>query len=185
MRLYYTEKELKQILDSMVILVDTRENANGHIIDFFNSKKIKYKSKKLDYGDYSVMVPCNPELGIMKDTFFDDEIVIERKGSLTELSGNLTKDRERFEKELIRKKDAKFLLMVEDGSWEDIQSGAYNTQYTPASFYATLNAYIARFNITVNFVTKYYAPIFIYGILKYHLRERMLNFEGQDLEEGE
>lgn len=184
MRLHYTDKELKQVLDSMVILVDTREQANSHITDFLNKNKIKFKSKKLDFGDYSVMIPRDPELGIMKDTFFDDEIVIERKGSLTELSGNLTKDRERFEKELIRKKEAKFLLMVEDGSWEDIQSGAYNTQYTPTSFYATLNAYIARFNITVNFVTKYYAPIFIYGILKYHLREKMLNFEGI-LEEGE
>lgn len=184
MRYHYTDKESKEILNNMTILVDTREQENRHILEFFNKKKVKFKDKKLDYGDYSFMLPAMPEYGITKPLFFDNEIVVERKGSLTELSGNLTKDRERFEKELIRKKDSKFYLMIEDGSWEDIQSGNYNTQYNPNSFLATLNAYIARYCININFVSKYYAGTFIYALFNYHLREVILNYKG-DLEEGE
>lgn len=184
MRYHYTDKEKKEILNNMVILVDTREQENKHILEFFNKKKIQYKSKKLDFGDYSFMLPAMPELGITKPLMFDNEIVVERKGSLTELSGNLTEGRERFEKELIRKQDAKFYLMIEDGSWEDIQSGCYNTKYNPNSFLATLNAYIARYGININFVTKYYAGTYIFALFNYHLREVILNYKG-DLEEGE
>lgn len=187
MHYHYTEKESKEILNNMVVLVDTRENANSHIIEFFTKKKYKFKDKKLDYGDYSFMLPAIPELGIIKPLFFDNEIVIERKGSLNELSGNLTKDRDRFVSELIRKKDTKFSLMIENGSWEMIEAGRYDTEYNPASFLATLNAFRARYGITIDFVRKEYAGKFIYSLLHYHLREVILNFDGQlgDLEEGE
>jgi ERCC4-type nuclease len=179
MRNYYTEKEEKELLKSLTILIDTREQENSHILNYFVQKKILLKSKKLDYGDYSFMLPENPGLGIIKPIYFDDEIVIERKGSLTELSGNLTKERERFEKELIRKGDAKFHLMVEDGSWEKIQQGIYNTEYKPVSFYATLNAYIARYHISIDFVTKDFSGPFINGLFHYHLREKLKKYVTQ------
>ena len=187
MRYHYTEKESKEILNNLTILVDTREQENKHILEYFDKKKVKYKGKKLDFGDYSFMLPAMPELGIIKPLFFDNEIVVERKGSLTELSGNLTKDRERFEKELIRKQETKFYLMIENGSWEMIQAGRYGTEYNPASFLATLNAYIARYCINIDFVTKDYAGTYIFALFNYHLREVILNFDGDlgDLEEGE
>lgn len=74
--------------------------------------------------------------------------------------------------------------MVEDGSWEAIEKGQYRTEYNPASFLATLNAYIARYGINVNFVTKQYAGTFIFALFNYHLREVILNYNG-DLEDGE
>jgi ERCC4-type nuclease len=175
-RNYYTGKEEKQILKSMTILVDTRENANNHITDYFDKKKVKYKNKKLDYGDYSFMLPENKELGILKPIFFDNEIVVERKNSLTELSGNLTKDRTRFEQELIKKNGAKFHLMVEDGSWEMIENQKYGTEYKPKSFIATLNAYIARYDISIDFISKDHAGSFIARLFHYHLREVMKNY---------
>jgi len=104
MRMYYTDKEIKELLKSLVILIDTREQENTNIIEFLERKKVSYKTKALNFGDYSFFLPENKELGIQRDLYFDREIVIERKGSLSELAGNLTKDRERFEKELIRKK---------------------------------------------------------------------------------
>lgn len=176
MRNYYTEKQQKQLLKSMTILIDTRENANSHIVNYFDKKKIKHKSKKLDFGDYSFMLPADPELEILVPKYFDHDIVVERKGSLTELSGNLTKDRERFEKELIRKKNAKFLLMVENGSWEMIQHEKYRTDYKATSFLATLNSYISRYNISVDFISKDMAGQFIYGLLWYHLREFLKDY---------
>ena len=45
----FNQKEIKKILDSLVIIVDTRENANSHIIDFFNNKKIPYSIEKLPF----------------------------------------------------------------------------------------------------------------------------------------
>ena len=56
-RYRFTDKEVKKILDNLTILVDTRENANSHIIEFFNKKKIPYKIQKLDFGDYSCYIP--------------------------------------------------------------------------------------------------------------------------------
>lgn len=49
----YTKKGLKQLLKSLVILVNTREQKNDHIIDYLDDKDITYKSKKLNYGDSS------------------------------------------------------------------------------------------------------------------------------------
>jgi len=184
MRNYYTAKEEKELLKSMTILVDTRENANGHILDYFDKKKISYKNKKLDYGDYSFMLPVNEEFDIRKPIFFDDEIVVERKGSLTELSGNLTKDRTRFENELIRKKDVKFHLMIENGSWEIIEKWQYNTDYKPKSFIATLNAYIARYQISIDFIQRVYAGAFITRLFHYHLREVLKCFSCDPEDEG-
>ncbi|MSU01952.1 ERCC4 domain-containing protein [Tissierella pigra] len=107
----YTEKELNELLKSITIVVDTRENANDHIIKYFDDKKIPHVSRKLDYGDYSCFLPANPELGIMRDTYFD--CVIERKAHLEEVSGNFTTDRTRIENEFIRAKDSRFIMMIE------------------------------------------------------------------------
>ena len=43
----YTDKEIKILLKSMVILVDSREQENSHITKWFDSKKIPYRVEKL------------------------------------------------------------------------------------------------------------------------------------------
>lgn len=63
----YTDKEMEELISSMVILIDTREKANSHITDYFERKGIAYKKKALDYGDYSFMIPSNEKLGILRD----------------------------------------------------------------------------------------------------------------------
>ena len=100
----YKDKEIEEIIKSIVILIDTREQENSHIKDYFDKKKIVYKVQKLDYGDYSFYIPKNEALGISRELYFNDIVCIERKGSLEELSGNFTKDRARIEEELSRKK---------------------------------------------------------------------------------
>ena len=66
-RYHYTQTELDKLLNSMVVLVDTREHdgKNDHILNYFDSKGIAWKKQKLDYGDYSCMLPANEELGIV------------------------------------------------------------------------------------------------------------------------
>ncbi len=39
MEFKFKDKELKKILDNLTIIIDSREQANQHIIDFFNKKK--------------------------------------------------------------------------------------------------------------------------------------------------
>lgn len=165
----YTDKEIKELLKSMTVIVDTREQVNGHILDYFNNKKIPYINAKLDYGDYSAYIPVNPELGIMRDIYLD--CFIERKNSLEELSGTFS-TRDRFESELLRAKDSKFILMVEEtNGYEKIIEHKYNTQYNEKSFLATLFTFEHRYGMNINFIDKKYSGLFIYQQLYYFCRE--------------
>ena len=49
----YTDKEMDELVSSIVILIDTREQQFSHIVDYFDKKKIPYKKKALEFGDYS------------------------------------------------------------------------------------------------------------------------------------
>ena len=42
----------------MIVLVDSREKKNSHILDYFRKQKIAYQVEKLEYGDYSFMIPA-------------------------------------------------------------------------------------------------------------------------------
>jgi hypothetical protein len=48
MKYKYTDPEIKTLISSIVMLIDTREQENKHIIDYFESKKISFETKKLD-----------------------------------------------------------------------------------------------------------------------------------------
>ena len=95
----FSVEEIKKLTKSMVILVDSREKKNTHILDYFRKQKISFHTEKLEYGDYSFMIPAAAAGG---DIFFHRDCVVERKASLEELSGNLTGERERFEKEFLK-----------------------------------------------------------------------------------
>lgn len=178
MKYQFTDNELKKLLQSIVVLVDTREKRNGHITTYFDKHEIHHKPKKLDYGDYSLMLPSCREMGVFRDIYFTDTIAIERKASLEELSGNLTRDRARFETELIRANACKLFLMVENANYADIVAHRYKTQYEPKSFLASLKTYEARYLIDLNFVPASFAGNFIYHTLYYHVREYLLKGVG-------
>ncbi|MCK8828149.1 ERCC4 domain-containing protein [Natroniella acetigena] len=168
----YTKSELDQLLDSIVILIDTREKKNDHILKYFDKHEIEYKSKKLDFGDYSFMLPRNEELGIARDIYFNNQIVIERKASLEELSGNMTQDRARFENELLRSNQAKFILLIEDEQgYKNILAHKYNTKYNPRSYIGGLMSFQHRYNITIQFLDPVTVGNFIRWEFYYYLRE--------------
>lgn len=171
----YTDKQMKEIIDSMIILVDTREheNKNNHILRYFDSKKIKYKKKKLDYGDYSFMIPANDELNIPRDLVFSNKVMVERKASLEEISGNLTKERDRLEKELTLAPENK-VLIIEAGSYKDMVNGNYNTKYSSKSFWASYHTFWHRYNVPIIFMPdRNYTGLFIRGYFTYYLKEYM------------
>src|SRR5690554_2679547 len=108
---HFTEAEQRELLSSLVVLVDTREQQNGHITKYLDKHRIEWKTKKLDYGDYSFFLPAAPQLGVARDLYFTREITIERKANLDELAGNLTHGRAAFEAELIRANGCKLFLL--------------------------------------------------------------------------
>lgn len=152
-----------------MVLIDTREQQNGHIIKYFDSKKINYESTKLDYGDYGAYIPKNDDYGITRDMFVN--VFIERKNSIDELASTI-KERTRFENELIRSHESNFLLLVEDSNgYENIVHGNYRSMYQPKALIASLKAFESRYNFNTSFVSKTLAGNFIYHHLYYHVRE--------------
>lgn len=170
----YTDKEKDELIKSIVILIDTREKSNTHITEWFDKKGISWKSKKLDYGDYSVMLPKNESLSIPRDLYLDHDVVVERKGSLEEISSNLTKDRDRIEKEFSLAPKNK-VLMIEDGSFDDIANGNYNTQYNKKSFMASLFTFWFRYDIPIFFMpNKESSGLFIRLFFEYYIKTNIL-----------
>lgn len=78
---------------SVTVLVDSREQKNGHILSALDAMKVPYETRKLDFGDYSFCVG---------ERDFSLSCVIERKANINELYGNVnTADhRARLENEL-------------------------------------------------------------------------------------
>lgn len=170
----YSDSEIKELLKSLVILIDSREQKNEHITEYLDNKSIKHETLKLDHADYSCMIPKNLDLGIYRDLYFNDCISIERKASLEELSGNFTKDRNRIESEFLRAK-GKLILLIENATYENIILHQYKTEYKPLSFVATLKTFEARYGIETNFIRKAFTGNFIYMTMMYHVRELLKN----------
>lgn len=168
----FTDYQVKEhiLKDNITVLVDSRENANEHIIDYFKKKKIAYEIRKLEYGDYTLKLNKNIEYGIMNDKVLD--YAIERKGSLEELSGNFTNDRLRIEQELWRG-NGKIDLVIENDSIENIFKHNYNTKYNEKSFIATLITFRHRYNTNYTFIEKSNSGAIIFALLFYKLREEL------------
>lgn len=164
----YSDKEIKEILKEAIVVVDTREQKCGHIIEYFTVKKIPYVCEKLDFGDYTLKVHL-PHLE--RAVYLQDKCVIERKANLNELSGNFTQGRERIESEFLKGR-GKMHLLIENAKYEDILLQNYNTKYLPQSFMGTLKAFEARYDLKIMYLENInYSGDFIYRTLQHHLRE--------------
>ena len=168
---YFSKYEIDNyLLKSAIILIDTREQENKHITDYFDKKGIGYIVTKLEFGDYSLLLPENKDRAIPYDMRLD--FAIERKHNLEELSGNFTKDRNRIEQELFRGKN-KMIMLVENGSFDMILANDYQTNYNNKSYIATILSYGFRYNIPFYFCDKKNAGLMIHAILIYKLREEL------------
>lgn len=169
----YTETELKKILKSIVILVDTKEKVNEHIIKWLDDNKIAHEKKSLSHGDYSFYLPENKELGIMRSTYFVDEVCVERKNSADELVGNFSADRNRIEDEFLRHK-GKMTLVIETSTYKDIKEGNYRSAYASKSAIGTLHSFSEKYNVDFIFLDKEYTACYIYCKFYYYLKSLFL-----------
>lgn len=169
----YTDAEMKTPINSMVVIVDTREKKNDHIIDYFNEHGIHYKKKALEFGDYTFYLPANEELSIPRPIYFENDVIIERKASLEELSANFTTGRTRIEKEFAASKAKKKYLLIENSSYGDLIEGNYNTDYNKRAYWATLHSFNHKYNLEVFFTSNKYSAVYILGVFQYYLKNLM------------
>ena len=191
MRQVFTDKEIKKIKNNLTVLVDTREQKNQHILDFFNRKNIKYETHKLDYGDYSCMIPGGTIEGQTSDIYFDRDIVIERKACIDELANNFKDDGVRVKTELahINKYNIRSYLFIEDPDYDrNIRSGNYRSNYNPQSLYARIKKSIEiRYNTLVRTIRKDVIASEIYNTFEAYVYEKFKH-EGwisEEYKEGE
>lgn len=153
-----TDTNINKLLRKIVVLIDTREQENTHIIEYLEKHKIKYKYKAMECFDYSCELEKDEELGLPFDICLINRIGIERKGSgkngLTELASNFTTTRNAFEEKWQKAKynTEDLYLIIENGSWENIKNGKYRSQLSSNSFYNSLISWRTKYGFKIDFV---------------------------------
>lgn len=175
----YTNFEIENLLDSITILVDTREQPGALFDKRVAAFGLPWERHKLDQGDYSYKYRDLDG----NEVFMDKALIIERKMSLNELANNFGKERPRFIREFERAKAAgtQVHLLVEGDSWEDAYKGTYGkdakhrSRYNHAAMTASLHAWEQRYGMRVKFCRKERTGEMIRDVCWYHLREVLQN----------
>ena len=126
-----SEGEIKVLLDNVIVLIDTREQKNKHIIDYLDKRGIEWQSQKLESGDYSIKTKTNENIGLPEITL-ENLCCVERKKTLDELIGNLTNGRDRFFREF-KRFNGKLVVVVEENSYKDVVTQNYRSQMNPVA----------------------------------------------------
>lgn len=168
--------EQKNMLKSMEILVDTREQASKRAERRYQSFGVPYERATLAFGDYcyNAVLPGGEPLYDRSRTL-TPLCVVERKMNLDELAQCLTRGRERFKREFERAQaaGARVFLVVENASWENLLNGKYRTRMAPAAFEGSLMAWIVRYNLGLIFCKEETSGRIIKGLLYRDLKERV------------
>lgn len=160
--------EIESCLNSMTVLIDTREQPSERAKKRYQSFQCSFKRQKLDFGDYSATFWLN-------NSEIQIPVAIERKMNLEELSSCFTHDRRRFKAEFERAKEAgaTMYLLVENATWENLINGKYKTQYNPKAFLASITAWSVRYNIKLIFCKSETSGKLIAEILYREMKERL------------
>ena len=181
-----TGAEITACLDSMTVLVDTREQPSARALKRYKRFGCPFRRQKLEYGDYtfSFVMPDGSEL-FTESSEVRPEVVVERKANLEELSGNLTEKqqlkhkamnvRNRFEAELrlARENGASVYLLIEDATLSDVLNHQYDTRLNEVAFFHTLTAFMARYDLKLIFCQHDETGSIIKEILFRELKERL------------
>lgn len=171
----YTNFEIDWCLETMVLLVDTREQPTRRLKDRLEIAGLPYERRKLDVGDYS----CKCTLPNEKELDLSSRAVIERKMNLDELCLCFGKERERFEREFERARETgtKVYLLVEGGNWEKAYNGKYRSLLTPQALVASIDAFRVRYGMQLDFCKPETTGRLIRDILYRELKEYLQGCE--------
>ena len=164
-------KQIKEQIDRIIILVDSREHLPNHITKTFDKYNIKWEVRKLNSGDYSAYLPSD---GDIEEINLSDELVIERKMNLDELSKNISTNRDRFKREFDRSK-AEIILLVEENNYSDIMNHNFRSKLTSNQYLGLLHSLCDEYKIPFVFKLKTETPLYIYNVFKYRIRNKLKN----------
>ena len=163
-------------LGSMEILVDTREQQTKRAEQRYGSFGCPYRRCTLSYGDYacSAVLPGGQEIVDVSKTV-KPLCAVERKMHIDELAQCFCSGRQRFTKEFERAKEngARIYLLIENGSWDDIVHGIYETRMNPKALLASVTAFMVRYNANLIFCREKTSGQLIREILYRDLKERL------------
>ena len=168
-----TVPEVEEMLQSMVVLVDSREQDTQRARTRYAQFGCPMERVALKTGDYSAkfQMPDGSWFSL------EDMIICERKYSLDELCMCFGSERRRFEREFERAKEAgcKIHLLVEEATWRKIYSHRYKSKYNPNALIASINAYRARYDMQLDFCSAELTGYLIRDILYREMKERLQN----------
>ena len=170
-----TPFDLEKCLDSMVLLVDTREQPTERLKRRIEQTGLPYERKKLEQGDYS----CKCTLPDGEELDLSGKVAIERKMNLDELCLCFGKERKRFEREFERARESgcRIYLLVEGGNWEKAYNGKYRSLYNAKALVASIDAFRARYGMQVDFCKEETTGRLIRDILYRELKEHLQGLE--------
>lgn len=188
MRFKFTDAEIKKILKNLIIIIDGREQkADGYRkwfdknnISYIDEKKMTEMRKKglftLECGDYSCMLPAGSIPGIERDIFFDKDIVIEKKGNIRELAGNLSDEKgARIKKEFahINKYGTRVYIFMCDGLYhKHLEEGKekYIGRWNKDTLKAQFKSLESLYNTKIIPIAEEYVAEEIYQTLYHYVR---------------
>lgn len=138
----------------MTILVDSREQKP---FTFEHERyDVQIQPGALTVGDYSL-------------AGLQDKVAVERK-SLPDLVGCLGRERERFERELLRGAALDAFAVVVEGSWSDLANGNFRSQLNPHAACQSTLAFMARYRVPFLFAgSRAAAEYAAWGFLRQYL----------------
>lgn len=170
----YHPTEIEQILSTLVLLVDTREQPNKRAERRYAQTGLPIRRQKLDFGDYSCAATgLNGE-----EISLANRVVIERKMSTDELCMCFCRERERFKREMLRAKEsgAAVYLLIENSSLDSMYAHKYRSAMHENALVGSLFDWMLKFGITPLFVSEERTGKVIANIL---LREMRWYLESQ------
>ena len=142
-----TVPEVEEALQTMVILVDSREQETVRAKTRYAQFGCPYERTTIKTGDYSAkfLLPSGEWFSL------DDMVSVERKMNTDEICLCFGAERKRFIKEFERAKEnnVRMWLMIENSSFKKMYGGQYRSQYKPKSLIASLLAWQARYNCRI------------------------------------
>ena len=167
-----TIPEVEESLQSMVILIDSREQQTDRSKARYAQFGCPYERTTIRTGDYSA------KFQLPDGSWYDmsNDITLERKMNLSELCLCFGSERKRFIREFERAKEnnIRMWLLLENSSFKDAYAGRYRSQYKPKSLIASLLAFQARYNCRIVMCDESVSGKLIKDILYYEGREILM-----------
>ena len=141
----------------MKIVIDTREQA-PYTFQPPRYDDVAVETATLTTGDYSL-------------AGLTDRVALERK-SLDDLTGTLTKGRDRFTRECERGRGMDYFGLVIEAALEDVRGHKYQSQMTPQSLLQSLAAFSVRYGLHVHWCgNRAGGEYMTHAVLSKYLRE--------------